>query len=162
MKIRESKDAVNVQAKEDVDAESIMWNSIFKEEYKMKIAVTYENGQVFQHFGHTSEFKIYDVEDNKVVSSAVVSTDGFGHESLAQFLANKSVDTLICGGIGGGTKNAVAAAGIKIYGGTSGNADEKVDNFLNKKLVFNPNVKCTHHDGEHHGEGHSCNGHCHE
>lgn len=35
----------------------------------MRIAVTYENGEIFQHFGHTQEFKVYDVEDNKIISS---------------------------------------------------------------------------------------------
>ena len=52
----------------------------------MKIAVTYENGQVFQHFGHTEEFKVYDTEDKKILSSQVVGTGGSGHEALAVFL----------------------------------------------------------------------------
>lgn len=68
----------------------------------MKIAVTYENGQVFQHFGHTEEFKVYDTEDKKILSSQVVGTGGSGHEALAVFLKNLGVKVLICGGIGGG------------------------------------------------------------
>ncbi len=46
----------------------------------MNIAVTYENGNVFQHFGHTEQFKIYSVDDGKVVGSSIVDTNGSGHE----------------------------------------------------------------------------------
>ena len=89
----------------------------------MKIAVTYENGQIFQHFGHTAQFKLYEVENGKVVREAVVDTNGSGHGALAGFLVQSGVDTLICGGIGGGAQMALAQAGIKLYGGVSGEAD---------------------------------------
>ena len=78
----------------------------------MKIAVTYENGQIFQHFGHTAQFKLYEVEDGKIVREAVVDTNGSGHGALAGLLAQSGVDTLICGGIGGGAQMALAQAGI--------------------------------------------------
>ena len=123
----------------------------------MRIAVTYENGQIFQHFGHTEAFKIYDAEDGKIVSSQVVSEMGSGHGALAGFLSIYKVDVLICGGIGGGAQTAVAQAGINLYGGVSGDADEAVNALLNGTLGYNPNVKCSHHD---HGEsGHSCGSH---
>ena len=83
----------------------------------MKIAVTYENGQVFQHFGHTEQFKIYTVEDGKVVSSEVVGTNGQGHGALAGFLKERGIDTLICGGIGGGARNALSEAGVRLFPG---------------------------------------------
>lgn len=67
----------------------------------MKIAVTYENGEVFQHFGHTETFKVYEVEDGKILSSEIIGSDGNGHEALAGLLANQRIDVLICGGIGG-------------------------------------------------------------
>ena len=123
----------------------------------MTIAVTYENGNIFQHFGHTAQFKVYHVEDSKVVSSLVVDTNGFGHGALAGFLFHNGIDVLICGGIGGGAQNALAQAGIKLYGGVSGDADAAVEAFLAGKLEFNPNVRCSHHD--HHGEGHTCGNH---
>ena len=121
----------------------------------MIIAVTYENGQIFGHFGHTAQFKLYTVEDQKIVSSEVVDTNGSGHGALAGFLENHKVDVLICGGIGGGAKSALSAAGIKLYGGVSGNADEAVEALLKNTLEYNPEVRCNHHD-ENHGEGHSC------
>ena len=89
----------------------------------MKIAVTYENGQVFQHFGHTEQFKIYEAAEGKVVSARVVETGGSGHGALAGFLRGLGVDTLICGGIGGGARSALAEAGIQLYPGASGSAD---------------------------------------
>lgn len=133
-----------------------------KGESIMRIAVTYENGNVFQHFGHTEQFKIYDVEDGKVVASEVISTNGSGHGALAGLLQNLKVDVLICGGIGGGAKAALADAGIELYGGVSGETDDAVNAFLSNTLSFNPDVMCSHHEGHHHegecGE-HGCGGH---
>ena len=124
----------------------------------MKIAVTYENGEIFQHFGHTETFKIYDVEEGKVVHSEVVDTNGSGHGALAGVLNALNADVLICGGIGGGAQTALAAAGIKLFGGVSGDADEAVEAFINETLAYNPNVKCSHHE-HNHGEGHTCGEH---
>ena len=125
----------------------------------MKIAVTYENGQIFQHFGHTKAFKIYTVEDNKVGSADVVDTNGSGHGALAGMLRVLGVDTLICGGIGGGAQTALKDAGIALYGGVSGDADTAVEEYLAGTLIFNPNVKCSHHDHEHGQGGHTCGSH---
>ena len=124
----------------------------------MKIAVTYAGGIIFQHFGHTAQFKIYEVENGTVVSSQVVDTDGQGHGVLAGFLSAQGVDTLICGGIGGGAQMALASAGIKLYGGIAGEADEAVAALLAGNLDYNPAPNCNHHD-HHHGEGHSCGSH---
>ena len=123
----------------------------------MKIAVTYENGQIFQHFGHTEQFKIYIAEDGKIINSEVIDTNGSGHGALAGLLSSLGVDALICGGIGGGAQMALAQAGIKLYGGVSGSSDAAVEALLGGTLGFNPNVKCDHH--EHHGEGHTCGDH---
>lgn len=121
----------------------------------MRIAVTYENGQIFQHFGHTAEFKVYDIQDGKVASSEVVSTNGSGHGALAGVLTALNADILICGGIGGGAQMALASAGVKLYGGVSGDADKAVEAYLAGELDYDPNVKC-----DHHGEGHSHEGGC--
>lgn len=125
----------------------------------MKIAVTYEDGQVFQHFGHCGQFKIYDVAENKVVSAQVHDTQGSGHGALAGFLAERGVDTLICGGIGGGARAALAQAGIQLYPGVSAPADAAVEAFLAGSLSFDPDTVCAHH----HEGGHTCGDHgCHE
>lgn len=125
----------------------------------MKLAVTYNNGEIFQHFGHTEYFKIYEIQDGKIQETQVVSTNGQGHGALAGFLKEQGVTSLICGGIGGGAKNALADADILVYGGVSGNADEAAKALLNGTLQFNPNVTCNHHsheDGHSCGSGHSC------
>lgn len=129
----------------------------------MRIAVTYEDGQVFQHFGHTERFKIYDVENGKVTVATTVNTNGSGHGALADILKKLQVDTLICGGIGGGAKTALAEAKIKLFGGVSGNADKAVEALLANNLAFDLNATCDHH-GEHHGDTcgeHGCGGHDH-
>lgn len=124
----------------------------------VKIAVTYENGNVFQHFGHSRQFKIYDAEDGKILASQIINTMGSGHGALSGMLSALKVDTLICGGIGVGAKNALAQAGIKLYGGVVGNADQAVNDLLSGNLAFNANVQCSHHE---HSEGHSCGEHKH-
>jgi len=129
--------------------------AVEKGEGIMRIAVTYENGQIFQHFGHTETFKIYDVEEGKVVRSEVVDTNGSGHGALAGVLNALNADVLICGGIGGGAQTALAAVGIKLFGGVLGDADKAVEAFINETLDYNPDVKCSHHEHSH-GEGHTC------
>lgn len=123
----------------------------------MRIAVTYENGNIFQHFGHTEYFKVYDTEDGKVLSSQVVSTEGNGHGALAGVLSAMDVDVLICGGIGGGARNALAAAGIELCGGVSGSADDAVKDLLAERLDFDPDAQCSGHEGHEHG--HTCGSH---
>ena len=123
----------------------------------MRVAVTYDNGEIFQHFGHTQQFKIYDVENGKIISSEIVDTNGSGHGALADVLNALNADALICGGIGGGAQMALAAAGIRLYGGVSGSADAAAEALAAGKLDFDPNVRCDHHD--HHGDGHTCGSH---
>ena len=123
----------------------------------MKIAVTYENGQVFQHFGHTEQFKIYEAAEGKVVSARVVETGGSGHGALAGFLRGLGVDTLICGGIGAGAQNALKEAGIRFYGGVQGEADKAAADFAAGRLAYDPAVHCEHHgEGHDHSHGHNC------
>lgn len=125
----------------------------------MRIAVTYENGQIFQHFGHTAQFKIYDVANGEIVRAEVVDTNDSGHGALAGFLMQLGVDALICGGIGGGAQMALAEVGIRLYGGVSGDADAAVNALIAGNLGYNPDVHCDHHDHEHGEGGHSCGNH---
>lgn len=133
-------------------------NIIEKGDMIMRIAVTYENGEIFQHFGHTEQFKFYDAEDGKITAEQICDTNGSGHGALAGFLTDHHVDVLICGGIGGGAQAALMERGIKLYGGVSGSADEAVKALLSDTLSFNPNVHCNHHNHEH-GAGHTCGEH---
>ena len=139
----------------------------------MKIAVTYDNGQIFQHFGHTEQFKVYTIEDGKVIMAEVIDTNGQGHGALAGVLNSIDADALICGGIGGGAQMALAQAGIRLFAGVAGDADAAVAALLNGTLDFSTSANCNHH-GDHHHEGgscgshgcgshhdHDCGGHCH-
>ena len=117
----------------------------------MKIAVTYENGQVFQHFGHTEQFKVYDVEDGKILESRIIGAEGSGHGALAALLNEQRIDVLICGGIGGGAQAALEEKGIALCAGAEGDADKAVAAYLRGELV-NTGANCDHH----HGEEHDC------
>ena len=129
-----------------------------KENNSMRIAVTYENGEIFQHFGHTEQFKLYDVAEGRIVNEQIVPTNGCGHGALAGFLQAVQADTLICGGIGMGAQTALADAGIKLYAGVQGAADAAVKAFVEGTLEYDPDARCDHH-GHHHGEGHACGHH---
>lgn len=128
----------------------------------MRIAVTYENGEVFGHFGHTEQFKLYDVKEGKIVQEKIVPTNGSGHGALAGFLADQGVDALICGGIGMGAQNALTAAGIRFYAGVTGSADAAAKALVEGNLSFDPDARCDHH--EHHdgdcGHEHCADHHC--
>ena len=122
----------------------------------MKLAVTYENGEVFQHFDHTEQFKFYDIENGKIIKEEIVNTNGQGHGALSGFLHSAGIDVVICGGIGGGAQAALAETGIKLYGGVSGSTDQAVNAYLDGTLGYNPNVHCNHHEEEHSCGEHSC------
>ena len=135
----------------------------------MRVAVTYDtNGEIFQHFGRTELFKVYDIENGAIVSSEVVGTNGQGHGALAGVLSALKADVLICGGIGGGAQAALAAAGIRLCGGVMGSADDAAAAFAAGRLAFDPDVCCSHHGHHHeggcggHGEDHGCGHHHHE
>lgn len=119
----------------------------------MKIAVTYENDRVFQHFGRTPSFKVYDVENGAVKDTKVVDTEGSGHGALTGLLRKMDVDAVICGGIGGGACGALEKAGIRLYGGVTGNVDNAVNALLKEELEYDPDIACNHH-GEGLGSGH--------
>jgi len=135
----------------------------------MKIAVTYENGHVFQHFGHTEQFKVYDVQDGAVTGAQIIDSNGSGHGALAAVLAGQDIDVLICGGIGGGAQRALEERGIALCAGAEGSADEAVAAYLRGELV-NTGANCDHHGAGHscgeHGCGehqeHGCHGDCHD
>lgn len=130
----------------------------------MRVATTYDNGNIFMHFGRSEQFKIYDIQDGKVLNEQVVGTGGTGHGALAGLLANGGIDTLICGGIGGGAINALTQAGITVYAGAKGNCDACVEALIAGTLAQTGEATCDchGHDHEHtheHGESCGCHGH---
>ena len=125
----------------------------------MKIAVTFANGEVFQHFGHTEDFKLYEIEAGQVVSSEIINTNGNGHDALASFLADLSVSVLLCGGIGDGAQAALTDAGIEICSGAQGDADAAVNAYLNGELK-SAGANCDHHHEHEHDEEDACGGSC--
>lgn len=122
----------------------------------MKIAVTYEDGEIFGHFGHTEQFKIYEVENKEIVNTSIIDTQGSGHGLLGSLLIQNGVNILICGGIGSGAKNILSENNIKIYPGVTGSADEAVESFINGTLEYNVDAQCDHHNHEHE---HDCGTH---
>lgn len=119
----------------------------------MRIAISFENGEVFRHFGHTEQFKLYDTEDGRIVSEQIVASPASGHGALAGFLKAMHTDALICGNIGMGARNALSEAGVRLYAGVQGSADDAAKALLAGELVYDPDAACAHHGEHHHGEG---------
>ena len=130
-----------------------------KRSSSMRVAVTYENGEIFQHFGHTEQFKLYDIEDGRIVGQQVIDTNGYGHGALAGFLNAVKADVLICGGIGMGAQMALADAGITLCAGVSGSADDAARAFAEGKLESGSKANCNCHE-HHHEDGECGHGHC--
>ena len=122
----------------------------------MKIAITYdkETGNVFQHFGKTQFFKIYQIQDGKIVSSEVIDNGGNGHHELPPYLKALGIETLILGNRGQGAIDAIAASGLKEMPGITGNADNAAELFAKGELKPSFTAKCSHH-GEHNNDHHN-------
>ena len=114
----------------------------------MRLAVPFDHGEIYGQFGRTARFKLYDLTAGRIVSSAVVDTMGSGHGALAGFLKAYAVDALICGGIGAGARLALEEAGIRLFPGVSGRADDAVRAYLAGTLQYQPEYVCTHHKSE--------------
>ena len=122
----------------------------------MRIAIPYENGMVFQHFGHTTQMKLYDADQQQIVKEQIVDTTGSGHGALAGLLAGLGVEVLICGGIGGGAQDALSRAGITLYGGVTGKADDAAAAFLAGTLAYSADIRCSHHGNGCQGQEERC------
>ena len=126
----------------------------------MKIAVTYDNGNIFGHFGHTERFKVYTIEDGAVLGAEILNPVGSGHGALAGFLQENGVDAVICGGIGQGAVEALEGMKIAVFPGVEGNADDAVEAFLRGELTVS-GANCDHHaHGEDEGGCHCENDAC--
>ena len=126
----------------------------------MKYAITMEHNIVFQHFGKCPQFLIVDVKDKTIVSKQLLLSNGAGHGALAKLLADAAVDVLVCGGIGGGARNALAEYNISVIAGQKGNVDMIIDMIKQDSIQDDPSGSCNHHheDGHHDCGGHD---HCH-
>ena len=117
----------------------------------MRIAIPYYMGNIFQHFGHAPQFKIYEIENRQVLMEMIVEVEDKGHDSVSALLRSMDVRVVICGNIGEGAMQALQSAGIVFYGGVTGDADAAITALIQGGLKYDPNVKCTAH-----AEGHAC------
>lgn len=129
----------------------------YMEEQEMKIAITTQDGQVFQHFGRCENFTVFTVAEGKIQDQSMLDTNGNGHAALSGILQGAGVGVLICGGIGDGAQQMLSAAGIQVVSGIEGSVEEAIHAYLAGNLA-DQNGGC-HED---HGEDHdcSCENHC--
>ena len=120
-----------------------------------RIAVPYDEGNIFQHFGKSAAFKIYTIENNTVTGQEIVETGGITHEELGIWMLQHSVNAVLCGNIGPGAQGALAAAGIQVLAGINGGADEAVGLLLKGDLKTQNSANCTCRTGNG-----GCGGNC--
>jgi C_GCAxxG_C_C family probable redox protein len=130
-----------------------------EEKQTMKIAVTTQGNQIFQHFGQCQNFTVFSIEDGKIQGKTAIDASQNGHAALAGFLKDAGVSVLICGGIGDGAKQMLSQTGIELVSGVEGKIEDAVNAYLTGSLT-DQGGSCSHED---HGEDHdcSCENHCH-
>ncbi len=103
----------------------------------MVIAVTHDNGNVGQHFGHAKEFKLYEIENGEIIDSAVVSNYGEGgHEAACMLMDDYNVAVVICDNIGEGAVNSLSDLSISVIPSVEGTCDDAVEAFLSGSFVL--------------------------
>lgn len=124
----------------------------------MKIAIPYNEGNVFEHFGRTKSFKVYDLQNGVIENTVFINADGSGHSELISMLKSVDVELVLCGGIGGKAIQMFNNLGIDVYTGATGNTDDVLRGFMDGSLKLNNTSTCDHHHDD--SEEHSC--HCHD
>ncbi len=123
----------------------------------MKIAIPFENENIYKHFGHTEKFSFYDVINGEIQNSKKVETNGAKHRAVADFLVSNNIDTVICGDIGHGAKRILESNNIKVYPGIDGSINNAISALLDGTLPENKEATCENHEmHSHHHHDHSC------
>lgn len=125
---------------------------------KQIVAIPFENGEIFQHFGKASAFKLYTLEGLSITNSEVVKVEGSGHDEIGLWLVWHAVTTVICGTIGPGAMGVLVGAGIKVFPGLSGATDTAITALIDGSLVAQLQSTCSHSCHSCHG-CHGCHGH---
>ncbi|MGI6778105.1 MAG: NifB/NifX family molybdenum-iron cluster-binding protein [Acetivibrionales bacterium] len=113
----------------------------------IKIAVASDNDMVTEHFGHCSNFNIFEAEDNQIVKSESIPNPGHRPGFLPNFLNDMGVNVIISGGMGGGAIEIFNEKGIEVIVGASGNAKATVEAYLKGSLESTGSI-C--HEHQHH------------
>lgn len=146
-------EGLSLSIEHNLNADFVLHDNRFLGRRKdMKVAVTHEQGKIFEHFGRTQEFEIFNVEKGEIIESNIIGAPAEGHGAIVGFLNKQGVDVLICGGIGPGAVNSLKESGIAIYAGASGDVRVQVEAFLKGQLPEKGEANCNHH----HEGGHSC------
>ena len=124
----------------------------------MRIAIPYYMGKIFQHFGHAPQFKVYEIEDHKILMELTVEVEEKGHEAVSALLKSMDVRVVICGNIGQEAMQALNAAGIVFYGGVTGEADDAITALVAGGLKYDPNNQCAAHSCDCAGDCTECAG----
>ena len=125
----------------------------------MRIAVASENEMVTGHFGHCSNFNIFDADNGKIVKSSSVANPGHKPGFLPNYLNGLGVNVIISGGMGAGAINIFNEKDIEVITGASGNAKAAAEAYLEGKLKSTGSVchehqhrgECSDHGHQHHG-----------
>ena len=111
----------------------------------MKIAVPMEHDEIYQHFGKTKAFRVYDVDKSgRIIGYQDVPTKGTEHGALPVFLHELDVSVVICGGLGMPMYNGLIGFDMQVYGGVSGDCNTAVQDYLDGNLDYDPQAAEKH------------------
>lgn len=124
----------------------------------MKVAVAYDNGEIYGHFGHCPQFAFYEYGEYvyECTKTLVDTSDRSGHEAMAKLMQEQGVDAVLCGQMGGEAKALLLSMGIVPIVGYTGHADTAADLLVTGQLPLSPGEDA----GTCGGCGGSCGGGC--
>ena len=138
----------------------------------MIIAVSYKDGEIFEHFGHAEMFAIYrtNEQNTEILEKTIVEVKETGHQAVADLMDANGVDVVIVGNIGAGARQALAEYGIVAFAGFCGDSDDAAELMMRGQLPYltdegNCSGGCGGCSGgchDHEGGDCGCGGHDHE
>ena len=118
----------------------------------LRIAVATDNGMVTGHFGHCQEFMLFDTQNETIQNTETIANPGHKPGFLPNFLADRGVNTIISGGMGGGAVDIFNSRDVEVIVGAQGDARAAVEAYLKGELESTGSVCHEHQHYDHCGE----------
>ena len=112
----------------------------------IRIAVSYKDGEIFEHFGHSEFFAIYEFDEHDLERSTkrLVDTSAMhGHKDMADLMKREKIDAVICGQMGDEARSLLLSYGIIPVPGYCGDADTAAELLVTGQLPASDGGGCS-------------------
>ena len=113
----------------------------------MKIAIANNDNMCTEHFGHCEGFKIYELENGKIINEDFIKNPGHKPGFLPMFLKEKGINVIISGGMGQMAQELFIENNIEVIVGANGENIELINQYLNGFLKSDKSI-CQKHEHE--------------